>query len=70
MENVYLWRDKYDANQFWVGVKNRNGTSYSGWFACFCDSFSDCFGRDAWEAVKDIVPGSEPVQVRLTLHLK
>ena len=68
-QDVYVWRDGMDKNQFWFGTKNKSPRQeYSGWAAIFCDGFADMFGADAWEQLKDLKP-QEPVRVRLTIEV-
>ena len=69
MNKVYIWRDKHDPNQFWIGIKNSVGKTYAGWIPIFCDAFSECFGMEAWNEVKDLVPGDDPIRVELALRI-
>lgn len=66
-KDVHVWRDKHDGNQFWIGVKS--GNTFYGWMPTFCDAFVDCFGQDAWEAVKDLPKGCDPVPIKLTFTI-
>lgn len=66
MKDAYIWRDKHDHNQYWIGVKNANG-SYAAWFACFTDGFDDIFGDDIAKHIKALTPGDNPWRIHMSL---
>jgi hypothetical protein len=65
--NAYLWRDKNDPNQFWIG--NKAGSKYYGWMPVFVDGFADCFDADTFAAVNALRAGCDPVEIELTLKV-
>lgn len=66
MAKAFVWRDKIDANQYWVGVRGSTGQFY-GCIPMFVGAIGDCFGTDAYDFVKGLEPGGLPAPVSLEL---
>ena len=64
---IYIWRDMLDKNQFWIGVKNGGGQTYSGWLPVFVDALDDCFGKGTLDKVRHL-NGGVPMPIRLTFE--
>ncbi len=65
---AYVWRDKIDPNQFWIGTEvSYPKKGYAGWIPVFIDALGDCFGRETAAWANQIEPGSDPFPVTLQL---
>ena len=65
--SAYIWRDAHDREQFYIGIKMRDGK-----FAVLCDitadSIFDLFGKDARDVIRDTV-GTTPTRCFLDMKV-
>jgi len=64
---VYLWRDQYDKNNYWIGV--RSGERYYAWIPIFTDAFMDCFGPETVAEINAIEKWDKPLKINLELRI-
>lgn len=65
MTTFYIWRDVFDKEAFYVGVKRKNG-AYMVWTYLYMDGVDEIFGTEIRKAVSE---SKEPVEVRANVEL-
>jgi len=64
---AYIWRDKHDKNMYSLGGIYRHG-HIEAWRG-HIDPMSDMLGRDFADALRDLDPGGDPVEIEITVEL-
>lgn len=65
MTTFYIWKDRFDKEAFYVGVKRKNGT-YNVWAYMYMDGVDEMFGTEIRKAVSE---SDGPVEVRANVEL-
>jgi len=64
---AFMWRDRIDSNQYWIGVRASTGGAFYGCIPLHIDAIFDCFGEGAHDVAKELEPGGFPTRVSLAL---
>lgn len=65
MKQCMIWRDQYDKEVFYIGIKSKHG--YTQYISCFLGGVIDCFGLTK-EEVKLITTEPQPIRLVMLFH--